>query len=61
MLRLKRYTILPVVLYGCGFRFVTFKEEHRLMAYENRVLRRIFRLLMDEVMGGITKNIFGLI
>jgi hypothetical protein len=27
------------------------REEHRLM-YENRVLRRIFRLKIDEVMGG---------
>jgi hypothetical protein len=31
------------------------------MVSENRVLRRIFGPLRDEIMGGITKNIFGLI
>jgi hypothetical protein len=31
-----------VVLYGCDTWSVTVREEHRLRAFENRVLRRIF-------------------
>jgi hypothetical protein len=38
-----------VVLYGCG------RKEHRLRVFENMVLRRIFGLKMDEVMGGWRK------
>jgi hypothetical protein len=30
---------------------LTLKEEHRLRVFENRVLRRIFGLKRDEVMG----------
>jgi hypothetical protein len=30
-------------------------EEHRLRVFENRVLRRIFGLKRDEVMGGWRK------
>jgi hypothetical protein len=33
--------ILTVVLYGFGKRSPTLREGHRLMVYENRVLRRI--------------------
>jgi hypothetical protein len=32
--------------------YLTLKEEHRLRAVENRVLRRIFGLRKDEVTGG---------
>jgi hypothetical protein len=31
------------------------KEEHKLKVFENRVLRRIFRLKRDEVVGGWRK------
>jgi hypothetical protein len=31
---------------------VQVREEHRLRVFENRVLRRIFGLKRDEVMGG---------
>jgi hypothetical protein len=44
-----RTVILPVVLYGCESWFVTFREEHRLRVFENRVLRRIPRPKRDEV------------
>jgi hypothetical protein len=44
-------TILPVVLYGCETWFLTFREEHRLRVFENRVLRRIFGPKRDEVTG----------
>jgi hypothetical protein len=42
---------LPVVLYGCKTWSLTLREEHRLKVLENRVLRRIFGLNRDEVMG----------
>jgi PAS domain-containing protein len=43
--------ILPVVLYGCETWSVTLKEEHRRRVFVNRVLRRIFGLKRDEVIG----------
>ena len=44
-------TPLPVVLYGCETWSVTLREEHRLRVFENRVLREIFGVKWDEVMG----------
>jgi hypothetical protein len=44
-----------MVLYGCETWSLTLKEEHRLRVFENRVLRRIFGLKRDEVMGGVEK------
>jgi hypothetical protein len=46
---------LLVVLDGCETWSLTLREEHRLRVFENRVLRRIFRLKRDEVMGGWRK------
>jgi hypothetical protein len=43
--------ILPVVLYGCETWSVTGMEDHRLMMFENRVLRIIFGPRRDEVTG----------
>jgi hypothetical protein len=43
--------ILPVVLYGCETWSLTLREEHRLRVFENRVLRRIFGPMRDEVTG----------
>jgi hypothetical protein len=40
---------LPVVLYGCKTWSVTLREEHRLRAFENRVLRRIFGPKREKV------------
>jgi hypothetical protein len=40
--------ILPVVLYGCETWSLTFREEHRLRVFENRVLRRIFGPKSEE-------------
>jgi hypothetical protein len=42
---------LPVVLYGCETWSLTLREEHSLMVFENRVLRRIFGSKRHEVMG----------
>jgi hypothetical protein len=52
-LKVKRYKtiILPVVLCGCETWFLTLREEHRLRAFENRVLKRIFGPKRDEVTG----------
>jgi hypothetical protein len=43
-LKIKIYktVILPVVLYGCETWSLTFREDHRLRVFENRVLRKIF-------------------
>jgi hypothetical protein len=43
--------ILHVVLYGCENWFLTLRDEHRLRALENRVLRKIFGPKRDEVTG----------
>jgi hypothetical protein len=40
-----------VVLYGCETWSLTFREEHRVGVFENRVLRRIFGPKRDEVTG----------
>jgi hypothetical protein len=41
-----------VILYGCEIWSLILKKEHRLRAFENRVLRRIFGPKRDEVTGG---------
>jgi len=46
-----RTTILPIVLYGCETWSLTLREECRLRASENRVLRRVFGPKRDEVTG----------
>jgi hypothetical protein len=44
-----------VVLYGRGNWSLTIREEHGLRVLENRVLRRIFGLKRDEVIGSWRK------
>jgi hypothetical protein len=46
--------ILPVVLYGRGTWSLTVREEHKLRAFENRVLR-IFGRKTDGMTGGLRK------
>jgi hypothetical protein len=43
--------ILWLVLYGRETWYFTLREEHRLRAFENRVLRRIFSPKRDEIEG----------
>jgi hypothetical protein len=43
---------LPVVLYKCETWFLILREEHRLMVFENRVLRRIFGHKRKELARG---------
>jgi hypothetical protein len=40
--------ILPVVLYGCETWSLTFRDEHGLRVFENRVVRRMFGPERDE-------------
>jgi hypothetical protein len=47
--------MLPVVLYGHELWSLTLREEHRLRAFENRVLRGIFGSRRDEVTGAWKK------
>jgi hypothetical protein len=44
-----------VVLYGCETWSLTIREERRLKVFDNRVLKRIFGLKRDEVIGGWRK------
>jgi hypothetical protein len=46
-----RTTILPLVLYGCETCSVTLREEHRLRAFANRVLRRVVGTERNKVSG----------
>jgi hypothetical protein len=39
------------ILCGCETWLLTLREEHRLRAFENRVLRRIFGATRDGVTG----------
>jgi hypothetical protein len=52
--RIYKTIILPVVLCGCGTWFLTAREEHKLRAFENRVLR-ILGPKRDRVTGGWRK------
>jgi hypothetical protein len=54
-IRICKTLILSVVQYGCETWSLTLRREHRLRVFENRVLRRIFELRRDEVMGGWRK------
>jgi len=47
--KMYRTSVFPVVLYGCETWSVTLREEHRLTAFKNRVLRKIFGLKGDDV------------
>jgi hypothetical protein len=40
---------LPVLLYGCETLYLTSRDGHRLRMFENRVLRKIFGPMRDEV------------
>jgi len=50
-IKIYRTKILPVVLYGCEVSSLTLREERKLRALENMVLRRIFGPRRDEVTG----------
>jgi hypothetical protein len=54
-IRIHKTTVLAVALYGCKPWSLTLREECRLRVYENRVLRKIFGLKSNDVMGGWRK------
>jgi hypothetical protein len=54
-IRIYKAVILPVVLYGCETWSLTVREEHKLMVFENRMLRRIFGPKRGGVAGGWRK------
>jgi hypothetical protein len=59
-LQIKIYKTInvPVVLYGCETWSLSLWEEQRLKVCENGVLRRIFGLKRQEVVGGCIMRIF---
>jgi hypothetical protein len=48
--------MLLAVLYGYETWSLTLREENRLRVFENRVLKTIFGLKKDEVMGRLEKT-----
>jgi hypothetical protein len=50
-MKIYRIVILPVVLYGYETWLLTLREQHRLMVFENWVLRRILGPKREEVIG----------
>jgi hypothetical protein len=54
-IRIYKTVILPVVLCGYETWSLILREEHRLKVFYNRVLKRIFGLKRDEVIGAWRK------
>jgi hypothetical protein len=50
-IKIYRTITLPVVLYGCETWFPTLRKEHRLMVFDNSVLRKIFRPKRENLTG----------
>ena len=52
-LKVNTYKIitLPVVLYGWETWSLTLREEHKLRVSENKILRKIFGAMRDEIAG----------
>jgi len=48
-IKIHETTVTTVVLYGFETWSLTLRERHRLRKFENRVLRKIFGPLRDEV------------
>jgi hypothetical protein len=46
-----RTVVLPV-LCDCDTQFLMLREKHRLRVFENRVLREMFGLKREEIIGG---------
>jgi hypothetical protein len=51
-IKIYKTVILPVDLYRCEAWPLILRGKHRLRIFENRVLRRIFGPMRDEVIGG---------
>jgi hypothetical protein len=53
--KIYKFIILPVVLYGCETWSLTLRKECTLRVFENRVLRRMVEPERDEVTGEWSK------
>jgi hypothetical protein len=51
-IKISKTELFPVLFNGFGTLSATFREEHRLRVFEDRVLRRIFGPNWGEVTGG---------
>jgi hypothetical protein len=55
--KLFNYSVsMTLVLCGCEMFSLTLRNKHRLVVFEDKVLRRTFGPKMDEVRGGWRKN-----
>jgi hypothetical protein len=50
-IKTSKTVILHVVLYGCETWSLTLREEHKVNAFQNRVLRGIFGPKREELLG----------
>jgi hypothetical protein len=49
-------TMFPMGFYGCEAFSVTFKEEHKLKVFEDRLLKRIFESKKDLMIRRLEKT-----
>jgi hypothetical protein len=54
-IKIYKRVILHVVLYGCETLFLTWRQEHRLKVFENRLLKKIVGPKRDEGTGSWRK------
>jgi hypothetical protein len=54
---INKIMILPVALYMCETWSLILREEYILRIFENRLLRRLFRMKRDEILGSWRKCI----
>ena len=50
-IKIHRTVILPIVLYKCEAWPLALTEEHRLRVFKNRMLKKMFGLMRDEIAG----------
>ena len=50
-IKIYKTIILPLVMHGCETWLHTWREEHRLKVFANRMLRRLFGPKRDKVTG----------
>jgi hypothetical protein len=48
-MQIYKTVILPVVLHGCETRSLTVRGEHRLGTFKNKLERRIYGIVRDEI------------
>ena len=48
-MKIYKIVILPVVLHGCETRSLTARGEHRLGTFKNKLQRRIYGIMREEI------------